>query len=78
MPIRPGMTAPDVNAAIVGTFPALLGITYLEVGPGHAVATLDVHMRIETEHFVAQFLVEAAHDTDDNDHDGDAEHHTHD
>ena len=42
MPIRPGMTAPDVNAAIVGTFPALLGITYLEVGPGHAVATLDV------------------------------------
>jgi hypothetical protein len=42
MPIRAGMTASDVNAAIAGTFPALLGITYVEVGPGCAVATLDV------------------------------------
>ena len=38
--IRVGSTAAQVNAAIAGTFPALLGITYLDVGPGRAVATL--------------------------------------
>ena len=42
MPIRAGSTAADVNVAIAGTFPALLGVTYVEVGPGRAVATLDV------------------------------------
>jgi len=40
--IRVGSTAAEVNAAIAGTFPALLGITYVDVGPGRAVATLDV------------------------------------
>jgi len=42
MPIRAGITAADVNAAIAGTFPALLGIRYVEAGPGRVVATLDV------------------------------------
>ena len=42
MPIRPGATASDVNRAIAGTFPALLGIEYVDVRHGHVVSRLDV------------------------------------
>ena len=42
MPIRPGATVADVNRAIAGTFPALLGIEYVDVGHGHVVARLEV------------------------------------
>jgi 1,4-dihydroxy-2-naphthoyl-CoA hydrolase len=42
MAIRPGSTVADVNRAMAGTFPALLGIAYLEVRPGHVVSRLDL------------------------------------
>ena len=40
--IRRGATAAEVNAAIAGTFPALLGIEYVDVRPGHVVSRLDL------------------------------------
>jgi len=42
MPIRAGSTASEVNQAIRGTFPALLGIEYVDVRPGHVVSCLEV------------------------------------
>src|SRR5204863_5947404 len=42
MPIRAGSTALEVNQAICGTFPALLGIEYVDVRPGHVVSCLEV------------------------------------
>ena len=42
MTIRPGATVSDVNRAIAGTFPALLGIEYIDVQPGHVVSRLHV------------------------------------
>ena len=42
MPIRPGTTVSDVNRAIAGTFPALLGIEYVDVQHGHVVSRLDL------------------------------------
>ena len=42
MPIRAGSTASEVNQAICGTFPALLGIEYVDVRPGHVVSCLEV------------------------------------
>jgi uncharacterized protein (TIGR00369 family) len=42
MAIRPGSTVSDVNQAIAGTFPALLGIEYVDVRPGHVVSRMDV------------------------------------
>jgi len=42
MPIRAGSTASEVNQAISGTFPALLGIEYVDVRPGHVVSCLEV------------------------------------
>ena len=43
MAIRPGSTVSDVNHAIAGTFPALLGIEYVDVRPGHVVSRMAVH-----------------------------------
>ena len=40
MTIGPGITVSDVNRAIAGTFPALLGIEYVDVRAGHVVARL--------------------------------------
>ena len=40
MAIRRGATVSDVNRAIAGTFPALLGIEYVEVRAGHVVSRL--------------------------------------
>ena len=42
MPIRAGSTASEVNQAISGTFPALLGIEYVDVRPGHVVSCLEI------------------------------------
>src|SRR5438876_11086958 len=42
MAIRPGSTPSEVNQAIAGTFPALLGIEYVDVRPGHVVSRMDV------------------------------------
>jgi uncharacterized protein (TIGR00369 family) len=42
MTIRPGATASDVNRAIAGTFPALLGVEYIDVQPGHVVSRLNL------------------------------------
>jgi len=42
MAIRRDATASDVNRAIAGTFPALLGIEYVEVRAGHVVSRLDL------------------------------------
>src|SRR5213593_4889415 len=42
MAIRPGSTPSEVNQAIAGTFPALLGIEYVDVRPGHVVSCLEV------------------------------------
>ena len=42
MAIRPGMTVSDVNRAIAGTFPALLGIEYVDVRAGRVVARLEL------------------------------------
>lgn len=42
MTIRRGATSADVNRAIAGTFPALLGIEYLDVQPGHVASRLQV------------------------------------
>jgi 1,4-dihydroxy-2-naphthoyl-CoA hydrolase len=42
MPIRSGSTASEVNESIRGTFPALLRIEYVDVGPGHVVSLMDV------------------------------------
>src|SRR2546430_17250938 len=41
MAIRPGSTPSEVNQAIAGTFPALLGIEYVDVRPGHVVSRRD-------------------------------------
>lgn len=42
MAIRAGSTAAEVNLAIAGTFPGLLGIEYVEVRPGHVVSRLEL------------------------------------
>src|SRR5437870_12357552 len=42
MAIRPGSTPSEVNQAIAGTFPALLGIEYVDVRPGHVVSRMDL------------------------------------
>src|SRR5436309_15933178 len=42
MPIRAGSTASEVNQAISGAFPALLGIEYVDVRPGHVVSCLEI------------------------------------
>src|SRR5207244_10976580 len=42
MAIRPGSTPSEGNQAIAGTFPALLGIEYVDVRPGHVVSRMDV------------------------------------
>ncbi len=42
MPIRAGSTASEINHAIAGTFPALLGIEYVDVAPGRVVSCMAV------------------------------------
>lgn len=42
MTIRAGAAASDVNRAIAGTFPALLGVEYVEVAPGRVLSRLQI------------------------------------
>jgi len=42
MVIRRGSTVSEVNEAIAGTFPALLGIEYLDVRPGHVLSRMHI------------------------------------
>jgi uncharacterized protein (TIGR00369 family) len=46
MAIRPGSSVSEVNQAIAGTFPALLGIQYLEVRHGYVVSRMVVRSEL--------------------------------
>ena len=46
MGIRPGSSVSEVNEAIKGTLPALLGIEYVDVQYGHVVSRMDLRSEL--------------------------------